>query len=418
MSLRSIVSSVIRRFSRVERRDYPAGLSIPPGTVIAGVQVTEATALNFTAVFAAINCLATDIASLPLRVMQRQDDGSKRVAKDHPLTYLLRYAPNSDQDSFRFRQAQCGHIFGWGNSFAEIVRDSWTGSIRGFSLLNPASTKPMRLRDTRLYYETRDDLSGATRKLHPENVLHLAGLGFDGIEGYSPIRLARQAVGLGIAAEEFGASLFGNGAIPKGILTTPKRLTELAVKNLRESFSRVHQGSKFANNLAILEDGVEWKNTSIPPEDAQFLATRAFQVIEIARLYRLPPHKIGDYSQAHLSNVEEANLDYITSVLVGWLESIEAQLVFKLLSEQEVRNGYFIAHDLRNLLRGNMTARSTYYKNLREQGCVTANEIRGWEDLNPFSDAEGGNKPIVQMNYTTLEKVGTVPAAPVARHEN
>lgn len=402
--------------SLLERRSYPAGLSIPPGTVIAGVQVTPQNALNFTAAFAAVNVISTDIASLPLRAMRKMPDGSKRVASDLAIDELVGFAPNDEQNAFRFRQTQMSHVLQWGNSYAEIKRD-FNGVPRGLSFLNPATTKPERDRNQRLYYQTRDDLSGHRRDLLPSDVIHMAGLGFDGITGYSPIELARQAVGLGIAAEEFGASLFGNGAIPKGILKTPKKLTEMAVKNLRESFHRVHQGSKFANTLAILEEGLEWQSTSIPPEDAQFLATRAFQVVEIARIYRVPPHKLGDYSQAHLANVEEANLDYLTSVIVGWLESLEAELNFKLLTTSQRQAGYFLAHDLTNLLRGNMTARSAYYKSLREMGCLTANDIRASEDLNPIADDLGGNKYIVPMNMTTMEKVGTVPPVAAARND-
>ena len=193
--------------------------------------------------------------------------------------------------------------------------------------------------------------------------------------GYSPVTLSRQAIGLGIAAEEFGASLFGNGSIPKGVIKTAKRLTPEAAANLRRSWEVMHQGTKSANGTAVLEEGMTWESITIPPEDAQFLATRQFQVLEIARIYRLPPHKLGDFSRATFSNIEETNLDYLMTSLMPWLIQVEQEWGRKLLTREDRRAGYFLKHDMSALLRGNMQARADYYTKLQATGALSPNQI-------------------------------------------
>ena len=239
----------------------------------------------------------------------------------------------------------------------------------------------------------------------PEDILHIAGLSFDGISGYSPTTLGRQAIGLGIAEEQFGAALFGNGARPGGILKTQKRLSTDAAKRLRDSFENIHSGTLNAFRTAVLEEGLEWQESQISPETAQFLSSRQFQVIEVARLLNLPPHKLQDYSQAHLTNVEEANLDYVTSTLQGWLEAIEAEENTKLLFEDELERLFF-SHDMNALMRGNMTARSAYYTRRFQVGSISPNEIRAKEGDNPIAGDPNANKCYLQAQYVPLDRAG------------
>jgi HK97 family phage portal protein len=236
-------------------------------------------------------------------------------------------------------------------------------------------------------------------------MLHFAGLGFNGLTGYSPVTVARQSIGLTIGAEQFGASFYGNGAKPGGTLKIPEKLTPQAKSNIRNSINQVHQGSQAAHQLMILEEGVEFTATQIPQDDAQFIATRQFQIIEIARLFSIPPHKIGDYSESHLANVEEANLDYLTTTIAGWVRMLEAQYNWKLLSREE-RKQYVILHDFTALLRGNTAARATYYQTMRNMGCFSADDILRAEGLNPIGPSKGGDKYLVQMQYQPLEKAG------------
>jgi HK97 family phage portal protein len=397
-----------RLLRRSERRalDSPrqsTGLSLST-PALSGVLITPQTALTFTAVYAAINVIATDTASLPLRVFKRLEGGGCRPAPEHYADRLLFRSPNGETPSMRWRQAGMGHVLGWGNWYAEIEHDNAGRPIK-LELLSPSQTKPERDKNKQLYYALKD----LNKTLPPRKVIHVAGLGYNGLEGYSPIGLAREAVGLGKGAEEFGASFFGNGAIPKGLLKLKKKLSPDAIENLRRTFGNRHQGTRNGSTMGILEEDMDWVNTQISPEDAQFLATRQFQVVEIARIFRLPPHKIGDFSQAHLANVDAANLDYLTTSLMPWLEAIEQELNLKLLTEQDRLDGYYIEHTMAALLRGDMRARGEFYKTLRDLGAINPNEIRQKENMNPIAPDEGGDKFLVPLNMTTLDRAGRLP---------
>lgn len=404
---RSLVSRLFA--PRESRAAFGGGSTYVPGMgTLAGITVTPQTALTFTAAFAAINVLSTDLASLPRGVYRRLPDGTEVPAFDTPQHKLISVAPNGEQSGFRFRQHLNGHVHGWGNGYAEIVRDQYTGDPVALWPLHPATTKPERTASKQLIYRIDE---GRKAPLLAEDVLHLAGLGFDGIQGYCPVTLAQEAIGLGKGAEQFGSAFFGNGAISGGILEFPKRLSEQASKNLRESFERVHQGTQNAHRVAVLEEGATWKATQIPPEAAQFLATRNFQVLEIARMWRIPPHKLGDYSQSHLANLEESNLDYLQTTLLGWVVMEEAELNAKLFSEADRESGLFVKTDMTAMSRGNMGARVAFYQGLRNMGAITSNEIRTREGFNPIGKADGGDLVIVQGQYVPLSQVGKAPPA-------
>jgi HK97 family phage portal protein len=400
-----------RRAAAPERRGAPTGAIGVPWPTLAGVMVTPQSALTFTAVFGAINTIATDLAALGMGVFERKSTqrGAGSPVYSHPNVELLDVTANAGESpAMRSRQAAQGHALGWGNSYSEILRDG-AGYARGLDLLHPRTWEPKRLRGRLLYV---DNETG--RQLLAENVLHIAGLGFDGLRGYSPITLARQAIGLGMAAEEFGEAFFGNGATSKGALKTPKKLSTEARKNLRESINAVHQGARNAHKFLILEEGLDWINTQINPDDAQFLATRQFQILEIARIFRVPPHKLGDYSQAHLANLEESNADYLQTTLMGWVLAWETEINLKLFTAAERAAGLHVRCNLRQLLRGNMAARGTYYQVLRNLGCLSADDIRGEEGLNPIGPAAGGDNYVIQGQYIPLADVGKAkPAAPV-----
>jgi HK97 family phage portal protein len=378
-----------------------SGSYVTAAPILSGALVTPETAIGLAAVYAAINVISRDLASLPRNVYKRRSDGGREIAEDHPAQGLMRWSPNDDMDAFRWMQCQMGHVLARGNGFSEIVRDS-DGYPVSLVPLHPAKTKPKRLENGQLYYELDN-----SKKLMAENCLHFAGLGFDGLNGYSPLTIARQTIGLSIAAEQYGAAFFGNSAVPKGMLKTPKKLSELAVNNLRRTFGLVHQGSQNAHSMAILEEGMDWVGTSISPEDGQFLQTRQFQVKDIARIYNLPPNKIGDYSESHRANVENANLDYATTTLYGWVVMIEYQLNLKLLSAWD-RRKYEIALDMTALMRGDTAARTAHYVAMRNMGCMSANDILKNEGRNPLPKDAGGDLYIVQGQYVPLNMVGQV----------
>lgn len=401
-----------RALHRELRTLYGSAGAVPAAPVLSGTYVTPETAICMAAVYAAVNVISRDVAAMPCHCYRRLPRNGREIDYRHPAEKLLNVEPNDEQDAFRFKQAGMGHVLTRGNWYAEIVRDS-NARLESLHLLHPTKTLIKRTEKTkRLYYELDN---GATRSagekpktLWPEDVLHFAGLGFDGLIGYSPITLARQTIGLGMAVEQYGASFFGNSAIPKGVLKTATKLTEAAINNLRRSINQVHQGSQSAHQLMILEQGLDWVQTQFSPEDGQFLLTREFQVKEIARLYNLPPHKIGDYSESHLASAEEANLDYLSMTLTGWITMIEAQLNHKLLTAEE-RLSHFIAFDMTALLRGNSDARMKGYQLMRNMGAISADEIRTAEGLNPIGPDRGGELYLVQGQYVPLDQVGKQP---------
>ncbi len=387
----------------VHARSLTAGMGafLPP-PVMSGVAVTPETALTFSAYFAGINRLSTDVASLPLEVFRSRGNTRTRRPND-PRNDLVYCEPNEDTTSIRYRTAQMSHVVSWGNSFSEIVRFG-NGTPAAFHLLSPRpnDTRPARSRSGKLFFETE---GGRGPTLPAENVLHVAGLGWDGMLGYSVVAFGRQAIGLGIAAEQYGASWFGNGSIPKGVLKKKTKMTKEAMERLRDQWERIHQGTVNANRVAILEEDLQWEQISIPPEDAQFLSTRQFQVLEIARLLNMPPHKLGDYSHAHLANLEESNLDYLTSTLRPWLEAIEQEYNRKLFTTSERRRGLHVRHDMTALMRGNMAARTARNQAMRNGGALSSDDWRMDEGMNPLPDGQGGKLYVMQGQYVPLSTI-------------
>lgn len=373
-----------------------------PSPTLAGVDVTPSTALGLTAVYAAINAIATDCASLPLGVSRRLPNGLGRApAPEHPAHDLISVTPDDGiTTAFHFKQTLIGHALGWGNGYAEILPRK-DGRPHSLYLLNPSVITP-RIIEGKLRY----DLGNGT-SLPPSRIIHVRGLGFDGIKGYSVVHLHRQALGLATAAEAFGALFFGNGSSPKGFLKHPKRLGEEAEKTLREAWERIHSGLGNSHRLAILEEGMDWVQTSVNPDDAQFLATRQFQILEICRMFRCPPNKLADLAQSHLNNIESSNLDYLTNTLGGWLLAVESELNLKLFTKAE-RAQYFADHDMTALLRGDSAARAKYLREMFNMGAYSTNEVRAFEGLNPIGP--DGDRRFAPASFTTLDKVGVAPA--------
>lgn len=363
-----------------------------------GLTVTPDSALTLTSAYACINVVSTDFAGLPCKIFRRRRDGlGADEVRDTELAGVLGVTPDGETTPMRARQALMGHVLGWGNSYQEIETNR-NGRVIGLHLLDPRTVPEREPKSKRLQYRLT---TGGT--LAPTKVLHLAGLGFDGLKGYSPVEQAREAIALGKAAELFGAGFFGRGARPSGVITTPQVLKESALKNLRASFEALHAGHQNAGRVAILEQGMEYKPISLSPEDAQFLQTRQFQTLEICRIYRVPPHKIADLSEAHLSNIEAANIDYLSTVLAPWCEQYEQVANLRLLTADERAQGYYIEHVLAALLRGDMRARAEFYRSLEQLGAISPNEIRARENLNPIG--EQGDVYLAPLNMGPLDRI-------------
>lgn len=398
-----------------QARDKPvdkaadAGYSFLFGRTTSGKPVNERTAMQTTAVYACVRILAEAVASLPLHVYEYQDDGGKKLVHDHPLYYLLHDEPNPEMTSFVFRETLMSHLLIWGNAYAQIIRDG-AGRVLGLYPLLPDKMDVQRDDRGNIYYvySRNSDENPMFKeygdiRLKAEDVLHIPGLGFDGLIGYSPIAMAKNAVGMTLACEEYGASFFANGANPGGVLEHPGVLKDPS--KVRESWNSVYRGVNNAHKIAVLEEGMKYQQIGIPPEEAQFLETRKFQINEIARLYRIPPHMVGDLDKSSFSNIEQQSLEFVKYTLDPWVIRWEQSLQRSLLLPGE-KGKYFIKLNVDGLLRGDYQSRMNGYAVGRQNGWFSANDIREMENMNPIPDEQGGNLYLINGAMTKLADAG------------
>ena len=328
-------------FSNLFRgRDAPSnstagsGYGFFMGSTASGKRVNARSAMQMTAVYSCVRILSEAVAGLPLQFYRYNDNGGKEKAVDHPLYFLLHDEPNPEMTSFVFRETLMTHLLLWGNAYSQIIRNG-KGEIVALYPLMPDRMTVDRDEHGRLYYEylvyDGDDVDGRTGtdpkangkivRLHPADVLHIPGLGFDGLVGYSPIAMAKNAIGLAIAAEEYGSKFYANGAAPSGVLEHPGTLKDPG--RVRESWQSTFGGSSNANKVAVLEEGMKYTPISIAPNEAQFLETRKFQINEIARIFRVPPHMVGDLDKSSFSNIEQQSLEFVKYTLDPWVSRWE-----------------------------------------------------------------------------------------------
>ena len=374
----------------------------------AGVTVTPTRAMELTAVYAAVRILAEGLASLPLVTYRRLAGGGKERASDHPLYALLHDQPNSDITSFVFRETLMGHLLLYGNAYAEIEYDA-KGRVVALWPLQARDTEPRWVGES-LYYVTvlPEKFGFKSVGLPAERVLHIRGLSPDGLTGYSPIRLARRAIGLAAATEEYGAAFFGNGAQPGGVLEHPGHMSDEAHTRLKKDWEELHQGLENSHRIAILEEGMKYDQITIPPEDAQFLETRKFQISEIARIFRVPPHMLADLDRATFSNIEEQSLEFVEYSLRPWLVRWEQEISRCLLTPAE-RQTYFAEFLVDGLLRGDVASRYAAYHTAWTDGWLTWNEIRERENMNPV---EGGDVHFAPLNMMPVGQNAPQPPSP------
>lgn len=283
------------------------------GGTSSGKAVNERTAMQTTAVYACVRILAESIAGLPLHIYQYKDDGGTGKVVGHPLYRLLHDEPNPEMTSFVFRETLMGHLLLWGNAYAQIIRDG-RGRVLSLYPLLPNKMDVNRAENGEIYYtywhnadEKGFGKQDQTVTLRKDEVLHIPGLGFDGLVGYSPIAMAKNAIGMALATEEYGASFFANGANPGGVLEHPGVIKD--PQRVKDDWNTAYQGSKNAHRVAVLEEGMKYHQIGIPPDQAQFLETRKFQLNEIARIFRVPPHMIGNLEKSSFNNIEQVRPD-------------------------------------------------------------------------------------------------------------
>ncbi len=401
-------SSIFRGRDAPTNRTSGSSYSFFMGGSSSGKRVNERTAMQMTAVYSCVRILSEAVAGLPLQFYKYNSDGGKEKAVDHPLYFLLHDEPNPEMTSFIFRETLMTHLLLWGNAYSQIIRNA-RGEIIALYPLMPDRMEVNRDANGQIYYEyytSTDDahtLKGSSVILQPSDVLHIPGLGFDGLVGYSPIAMAKNAIGMAIACEEYGAKFFANGAAPSGVLEHPGTLKDPS--RVRESWQATFGGSANSNKVAVLEEGMKYTPISISPNEAQFLDTRKFQIDEIARIFRVPPHMVGDLDKSSFSNIEQQSLEFVKYTLDPWVSRWEQAMSRALLTPEEKKH-YFFKFNVDGLLRGDYQSRMNGYATARQNGWMSANDIRELENLDRIPEEAGGDLYLINGNMTKLQDAG------------
>lgn len=370
----------------------------PPSST--GLSISEDTALTYSAFWACVNAISTDVASVPLILYKRLKEGGKERYTDAKLYRLLHDEPNPEMSAVTFRQILTAHTLTWGNGYAEVQRNG-EGGAAALWPLTPNRVTPFRQRGGIAYRVTRAD--GGYTEVPSADMLHIPGLGFDGLLGYSVVSKARESIGLGLATERFGGTFFGNGSTFGGVLSHPQNLSTEIKAGIRESIDKVHTGVERAHRFLILGGGTKFTKLGIPPNDAQFLETRLHQVEEMCRWFRMPPHKIQHLLRSTNNNIEHQGIEYYTDTMRPWCVRWEQEINRKLISPLE-RRQQFVEHMVEGVLRGDLASRYSAYAVGRQWGWLSVDDIRERENMNPLPNGQG-KIYLVPMNMVPADKL-------------
>lgn len=373
-----------------------------------GVVVTPMTAMQATAVFCCVRILAESVASLPLKIYRRRADGGRDEASEHPLYQIIHNNPSERQTSFEFREMLQGHLALRGNAYA-FIDWSTRGTVKQLIPLDPDRVVVKVDSKGNISYVYRGINGEPDQAWNSNFVLHLKGLSSDGVMGLSPIDMAREAIGLSLAAEQFGGKFFSNGTHVGSYFTTDGKLTPEARKNLEESLKRDWGGVANSHKAPLLEQGLKIERLNMSAQDAQFLENRKFQIAEIARIFRVPPHMVGDLEKASFSNIEQQSIDFVIHSIRPWLVRWEQRLNMTLLSKPEQKNLFF-EFNLDGLLRGEALAQAQVLQIERRNGIINPNEWRRIKNMNPRED-EGGDEYMVDQAMTPKDQDQTLKEA-------
>jgi HK97 family phage portal protein len=385
----------------------PALWTLVGSQSLSGENVTEGTALTYSAVYNAVSLISGTIGSLPLHLMQSKDK-TRRRAENQRLYQVMHDQANEYMTAMAFREALTAHVLLWGNGYAEIVRNG-IGEITSLWPITPNRVR-LAMADGKLVYIVRVDNVDIT--FPRERMLHIPGLGFDGFQGYSVVSMARKSLGLGMALETFGALYFGNGTHPGTVVSHPGKLSDQGHDNLQSSLIKAHSGLGKSHKLLLLEEGMTVQKFGVPPNDSQFLESRQFQIPEVARWFNLPPHKLKDLTKSSFSNIESEQQSFYVDSILPWLVRFEQNYNMQLLTAGD-RGLYglgrlYFKHSADGILRGDSAARGEFYTKMFGIGALSVNEVREYEDKDPVP---GGDKRFVPLNMTTLENAGKQPLA-------
>jgi HK97 family phage portal protein len=403
-----LLSNIFKARDKPQNRTVGSNYSFFFGGTTSGKPVNEHTAMQMTAVYSCVRILAEAVAGLPLHLYKYTESGGKEKAISHPLYFLLHDEPNPEMSSFVFRETLMTHLLLWGNAYAQIIRNG-KGEVIALYPLMPNRMSVDRDSSGSLYYsytrysDEAPTMNGVTVTLRPSDVFHIPGLGFDGLVGYSPIAMAKNAIGMAIACEEYGAKFFANGAAPGGVLEHPGTIKD--PQKVRDSWNAAYQGSSNSHRVAVLEEGMKYQPIGISPEQAQFLETRKFQINEIARIFRVPPHMVGDLEKSSFSNIEQQSLEFVKYTLDPWVIRWE-QAISRALLRQDEKKLYFAKFNVDGLLRGDYVSRMNGYATARQNGWMSANDIRELENLDRIPPELGGDLYLINGNMTKLKDAG------------
>ena len=403
-----LFSFLFKARDKPQNRTAGSAYAFYMGGSTSGKQVSERSAMQMTAVYSCVRILSEAVAGLPLHLYRCKEGGGKEKAIDLPLYRLMHDEPNPEMSSFVFRETLMTHLLLWGNAYAQIIRNG-KGEVIALYPLMPNKMRVDRDEKGSLYYEyvhssdEADTMKNTTVRLTPYNVLHIPGLGFDGLVGYSPIAMAKNAIGMAIACEEYGAKFFANGAAPSGVLEHPGVIKD--PQKVREAWQSQFGGSQNANKIAVLEEGMKYTPISISPEQAQFLETRKFQINEIARIFRVPPHMVGDLEKSSFSNIEQQSLEFVKYTLDPWVMRWEQSLSRALFTEEEKKTLFF-KFNVEGLLRGDYQSRMNGYATARQNGWMSANDIRELENMDKIPAEQGGDLYLINGSMLPMQNAG------------
>jgi HK97 family phage portal protein len=386
------------------RNGFPGIYSILSGGMPAwsGEPVSVETALNHSVVWACQRIISETVGFIPA-VMMQQKGAEKQVALKHPMYSALHDAPNEEITAMGFSEMLTGHCVLQGNAYAQIVRRSGTGTAIELHHLQPEQVRPDREKDgqRRLIYVVKDGNSPektyTVQRGKPHDLLHIRGLGWDGLRGYSVITMARQSIGTAISAERNVARFYANGGRVPYVLKMDKPFkTDADFEKFRADWEKVYAEP---HRAPMLENGMDYKQIGLNATDAQLLETRLFHIHEICRWFLVSPHLVGDLSRATFSNIEQLALEFVKMTLSAWLTRWEQELWRCVLTPEEKAQGYFWRHNLNALLRGDFQSRMSGYATMLQNGIASVNEVRDLEDWNP---TDGGDDHHIQLNMQTL----------------
>ena len=382
------------------------------GKADSGEVVNERSAMQIATVYACVRLLAETVAGLPLHLYRSipNTEQDKERAKDHPLYKLLYRQPNPEMTSFSFRETMMTHLLLWGNAYAQIIRDGRNNILSLYPLL-PENMEVDRDKQGRIVYiyttysDETPKLQNKQTIFRADEIFHIPGLGFNGLIGFSPIAMMKNSLGMNLAVEKYGSAFFKNGAQPSGVLEHPGILKN--PERIRENWADVYGGPQNAHKVAVLEEGMQYKAISLPPEDSQFLSTRQFGVNEICRIFRVPPHMVQDLSHATFSNIEHQSIDFVVHTLTPWLVRWEQSIIKDLLLPEE-QDDIFPKFNVDGLLRGDYASRMSGYATGISNGFLSPNDVHRLENMDLIPAEKGGDSYYLNGGYVRLEDVQTM----------